>query len=153
MSNLFPKLTQCSFQANADDLDKAISLAEALRLFDVQYHDGGSVQKEALDTFHKAINLAKAKREEMISQGHETRLVHGSERDETYGEMLLDYGSRSIDGLLCALYTSLGKTYFMANMFERYVLLWPTVSFSPLFSTIAVAHTQQLLRRKLQSSG
>ncbi|CAJ1968298.1 unnamed protein product [Cylindrotheca closterium] len=110
-----------SYKANADDLGKAISLAEALRLFDVQYHDGGSVQKEALDTFHKAINLAKARREEMVSQGHETSLLHGSQRDETYGEMLLDYGSRSIDGIMCALYTSLGKTYFMANMFERAV--------------------------------
>jgi len=110
-----------SYKANGDDLYKAIALAEALRLFDVQYHDGGSVQKEALDTFHAAINMAKARREEMISQGHETSFVEGSQRDETYGEMLLDYGSRSIDGVLCALYTSLGKTYFMANMFERAV--------------------------------
>lgn len=100
-------------------MDKAIALAEALRLFDVHYHDGGSVQKEAIDTFHAAIKMAKARRDEMLSQGHETSVVEVGRRDEIYGEMLLDYGSRSIDGVLCALYTSLGKTYFMANMFER----------------------------------
>lgn len=106
---------------NPNDLDKAIALAEALRLFDVHYHDGGTVQKEAIETFHEAIKMAKTMREEMILQGQETNFIEGIQRDETYGEMLLDYDSRSIDGVLCALYTSLGKTYFMANMFERYV--------------------------------
>ena len=103
-------------------MDKAIALAEALRLFDVHYHDGGSVQKEAIATFHTAIKMAAARRDEMISQGQETNFLGDIQRDETYGEMLLDYGNRSIDGVLCALYTSLGKTYFMANMFERYEL-------------------------------
>ncbi len=32
---------------------------------------------------------------------------------------MMEYSARSIDGFLCALYSALGKTYFMANMFEK----------------------------------
>eukprot|EP00980_Cylindrotheca_fusiformis_P013502 scaffold3450_cov114-Cylindrotheca_fusiformis.AAC.7 len=100
-----------------DEISNVISLAEALRIFDVQYHDGGSAQKEAIDMFHKAIEMAKRTREEMVSMGR--NIGPKGEVDPIYGEMLLDYSDRSIDGVLCALYTSLGKTYFMANMFEK----------------------------------
>jgi hypothetical protein len=62
--------------------------------------------------------MARNTREEMVSRAMDTR---PGEVDPVYGELLLYYSDRSIDGVLCALYTSLGKTYFMANMFEKYV--------------------------------
>jgi hypothetical protein len=107
-----------SYENQPDEISHAIALAEALRVFDVQYHDGGSAQKEAIETFHEAIEMARNTREEMVSRAMDTR---PGEVDPVYGELLLYYSDRSIDGVLCALYTSLGKTYFMANMFEKYV--------------------------------
>lgn len=103
------------YENQPNELSNAIALAEALRVFDLQYHDGGSSQKEAIETFHKAIELAQSTREEMVRSGLDTS---HSAVDPVYGELLLDYSNRSIDGMLCALFTSLGKTYFMANMFE-----------------------------------
>lgn len=81
------------------------------------------MQEEALETFHKAIELATNKRETMISHGEETSPAPGVV-DPVYGEMGMNLNTRSIDGLLCGLYTSLGKAYFMANMFEKCVLLF-----------------------------
>jgi hypothetical protein len=107
-----------SYENQPDQISNVIALAETLRVFDVQYHDGGSAQKEAIETFHEAIEMARKTREEMVSRAVDTK---PGEVDPVYGEMLLDYSDRSIDGVLCALYTSLGKTYFMANMFEKYV--------------------------------
>jgi hypothetical protein len=98
-------------------------------MYDVQYHDGGTVQEEAIQTFHKAIELASIKRQTMINQGLETKPANGAAIDPIYGEMDSDWNSRSIDGTLCGLHTSLGKAYFMANMFEKYVSF-----FSPPFS-------------------
>ena len=61
----------------------------------------------------------------MIAQGQSTTELPNAELaqviqaqyggDEFY---ISDYRSKSIDGLLCSVYSSLGKVYFMANMFE-----------------------------------
>lgn len=102
------------------NLLKIIDLADALRLFDVQYHDGGSMQEEAISTYKNAISLAVHERKTKISNGEETnRSLSGTVNIPE--EITLDYSARSIDGILCALHTSLGKVYFMANMFERAV--------------------------------
>lgn len=98
---------------------KAIKLADALRLYDVTYHDGGTKQPEALKTYETAIEMTVAKRQQMLENGEETNLsLSGTMVPE---EVMLDYSQKSVDGLLCALYTAKGKVYFMANMFERAV--------------------------------
>jgi len=98
----------------------AIQFAEALRLYDVRYHDGGSMQKEAIETYQSAIGLAMNRRNEKMEAGEETnRSLHGAV--DVDDEILLEYSAKSIDGVLCGLYTSLGKVYFMANMFENAV--------------------------------
>lgn len=107
-------------QSKPDELLTIISLAESLRVYDVSYHDGGSVQKEAITNFQKAIQIVLDKKKTM-TDGGEKIASSNSVTDPLYGEMFLDYNDRSINGVLCALYTSLGKTYFMANLFENAV--------------------------------
>ena len=86
-------------------------------MYDVQYHDGGTFQEEGVATYQKAIDLATSKRNKMIADGEETGTVMADLNDE----MMAEYSARSMDGLLCALHTGLGKAYFMANMFEQAV--------------------------------
>lgn len=78
------------------------------------------MQQEAITTYKEAISLVQAKRMEMQEVGEETnRALSGiSDLNE---EVSLDYEARSIDGILCALFTALGKTFFMANMFGKAV--------------------------------
>lgn len=99
---------------------KALYLADALRIFDVQYHDGGTAQQEAIETYQDAIRKAVHQRKEQLERGEETNrnLAGFVDLNE---ELTMDYTTRSIDGLLCAMYCALGKTYFMANMFEKAV--------------------------------
>ena len=99
---------------------KAIQLADALRLYDVTYHDGGTKQPEAINTYETAIQMTLAKREKMLEDGEETNLSLSATRN-VREEVMMDYSQKSVDGMLCALYTAKGKVYFMANMFERAV--------------------------------
>jgi tetratricopeptide (TPR) repeat protein len=103
----------CTTQADPENLFKVIELADALRVYDVQYHDGGTVQEEAIQSYKTAISLALAKRQEKLELGEETKSANVPE------EMAMQYSSRSIDGILCAMYTSIGKVFFMSNMFEN----------------------------------
>jgi tetratricopeptide (TPR) repeat protein len=99
---------------------KLIDLADALRMYDVQYHDGGSAQEEAIESYKKAIGLALETKQQKLDRGEETnRNVHGTV--DIPEEIVMDYSARSVDGLLCALYTALGKVFFMSNMFEKAV--------------------------------
>ena len=108
------------YEADTSDLLKLLELADLLRLHDVQYHDGGSLQEETIQRYKKAIDLATEQKQKLIEAGEETnRNSHGT--TDINEEITLDYTERSIDGILCAVYTALGKTYFMANMFERAV--------------------------------
>jgi len=109
-----------AYDANPDDVFAAIKLADALRFYDVTYHDGGTKQPEAIETYHKAIALTVQKRQAMIEAGDDTALSANHQRN-VRDEVLLDYSQKSVDGLLCALYTALGKILFMANMFEKAV--------------------------------
>mmetsp|Transcript_2786 Transcript_2786/g.7652 ORF Transcript_2786/g.7652 Transcript_2786/m.7652 type:complete len:709 (-) Transcript_2786:299-2425(-) len=102
-------------QMDPSDLYKLIDLADGLRLYDVQYHDGGTAQQEAIQSYKTAISLAVARREKQMERGEDTRPSNIEE------EYMMSYETRSTDGVLCALYTALGKTYFMSNMFEKAV--------------------------------
>ena len=111
---------------------KAIQLADALRQKDLTYHDGGTGQAEALKLYQTAIDFTLERRETMRQAGEPTSVsLSGTPlRDE----FILDYGQKSVDGLLCALYTSMGKQYFMANMFEKAVeLLSKCIEMEPLY--------------------
>jgi hypothetical protein len=89
-------------------------------MYDVRYHDGGTFQEESVGTYKKAIEMANAKRAALLEQGEETNRSSSGVFDLN-DEMTLEYTARSIDGVLCALHTALGKAYFMANMFEQAV--------------------------------
>jgi hypothetical protein len=111
---------RAAYKADPENVLKAVKFADALRLYDVTYHDGGTKQPEALSTYEKAIEMTVAKRNQMLENGEETNLSLSSTRD-VRGEVMMDYSQKSVDGLLCALYTAKGKVYFMANMFEKAV--------------------------------
>jgi tetratricopeptide (TPR) repeat protein len=103
-----------------EDLYKGVALADALRMYDIQYHDGGTFQEEAIQTYRNIIQQSLDKRQQMQSNGEETnRALSGTV--DVNEEIMMEYTARSIDGFLCALYSALGKTYFMANMFEKAV--------------------------------
>jgi tetratricopeptide (TPR) repeat protein len=89
-------------------------------MYDVTYHDGGTKQPEALKTYETAIEMTLKKREEMLEKGEETNLSLSATRN-VREEVMMDYTQKSVDGLLCSLYTAKGKVYFMANMFEKAV--------------------------------
>jgi tetratricopeptide (TPR) repeat protein len=109
---------------------KAIRLADALRLYDVTYHDGGTKQPEALATYEVAIQMTVAKREQLLESEQDTTLSTMSVNEE----VMMDYAQKSVDGLLCSLYTAKGKVYFMANMFERAVEAYShCLEFAPLY--------------------
>ena len=99
---------------------KAIHLADALRQRDLTFHDGGSGQTEALELYQIAIDSTLEKRLKLIEAGQATDHVSPS-GTPVKNEFMLDYSNKSVDGLLCALYTAMGKQYFMANMFEKAV--------------------------------
>merc|ERR1711862_140944 len=80
------------FKKNPNDIEKALSLAEALRMRDYNIHDGGSAQREGINTYKHVLHL--------MSQ--------------------LNYPpSTQRDSFLCGIYVNLGKMYFVANMFDR----------------------------------
>lgn len=98
----------------------AIQLADALRHKDLKYHDGGMGQQEALQAYQFAISEKLAERKQLKAEGKPTNLSL-SGTTSVVDELMFDYTQKSIDGLLCALYTNMGKLYFMANMFEKAV--------------------------------
>eukprot|EP00934_Nitzschia_sp_Nitz4_P006675 Nitzschia sp. Nitz4//scaffold12_size214221//26702//29169//NITZ4_001481-RA/size214221-augustus-gene-0.2-mRNA-1//1//CDS//3329534963//6665//frame0 len=106
------------YQADRSNLLTAIVFADSLRMYDVQYHDGGSHQEEAIKTYQHALQLAKDQRQAMIDRGEPTNVaLDGNTRP--HEQMMMDYSQRSVDAILCALHTNLGKTYYMANMFSK----------------------------------
>lgn len=89
-------------------------------MYDVTYHDGGTKQPEALEMYDKAIQMALTKRNKMIENGEETDRTLSATKN-IREEVMMDYTQKSVDGMLCALYTANGKVFFMANMFEKAV--------------------------------
>lgn len=118
MQQVIDKL-RTDYKNNPTDIMKAINLADALRQKDLTYHDGGSSQAEALSLYQTVIETTLEKRKTMLEAGKPTDVsLSGTPVKD---EFILDYNNKSVDGLLCALYTAMGKQYFMANMFEKAV--------------------------------
>jgi len=109
-----------AYEADPDDALKALNVADMLRRLDLTYHDGGSRQLEALEIYERAIELTIKKREKMIANGESTNMTL-SGTSNIPDEIMLDNSAKSVDGLLCSIYTNKGKQYFMANMFEKAV--------------------------------
>jgi tetratricopeptide (TPR) repeat protein len=103
------------------DIFRAIAAADAMRFYDLQFHEGGTYELQALDLYDEVIAMGKKQREAAIAKGEATNRCVSGELDTVNDEVLLDYMYKSIDGLLCGIYTAKGKAYFMANMFERAV--------------------------------
>lgn len=109
----------------------AIQLADFLKYRDSVIHDGGTYQMEAIAVYSRAISLLEEMWRKMMADGEDTRKAKISNEQQDGAnnfyysglnrEIFLDYGSKSIEGLLCATYCNLGKSYFMSNMFERAV--------------------------------
>ncbi len=93
------------------------------------FHDGGSVQVEAIDTYQTAIQLLLTQRTYRIEHGQSTTELPSSSSTNNqqqqqqlvmFGndEFFLDYRQKSLDALLSSVYSNLAKMYFMANMFD-----------------------------------
>jgi len=108
------------YKEDPNDVFKASKLADLLRQKDVMYHDGGLGQQESLQAYQHAINSTLKRKTKMLEDGEPTNLSLSGTRNVPE-EVFFDYSQKSVDGLLCALYTNMGKVYFMANMFERAV--------------------------------
>jgi tetratricopeptide (TPR) repeat protein len=108
-------------QRNPNDIYVAIALADTMRLYDMQFHEGGTYEQEAIRLYNEIIDMAFTLRKNAISAGKATDDCNAQDIQSVPDEVTLDYLSKSIDGLICSVYTSQGKAYFMANMFERAV--------------------------------
>jgi len=104
-----------------------LRLADLLRHRDLSYHDGGTVQDEGIERYQSAIDMILKLRAKDVQEGKSTKelKVQDSELLKALQEhyngdefFLQEYTQKSWDGLLCSVYTSLSKIYFMANMFE-----------------------------------
>ena len=105
----------------------AIQYADFLKYRDATIHDGGTHQIEAIEVYTHAINLLEDIWRDKLAKGEDVRLSTASSNVEGGGyqglnqELFLDYADKSIEGIICAALSSLGKVYFMANMFDRAV--------------------------------
>lgn len=103
---------------NPSDIFTEIDLADTMRLFDLQFREGGTYEAEAIQVYQSVVVKAVAKRKKLIDKGeptNESKTPVASVNEE----VALTYDSKSPDGLVCALHVALGKVYYMANMFEK----------------------------------
>ncbi|KAL7534001.1 hypothetical protein ACHAXR_009743 [Thalassiosira sp. AJA248-18] len=101
----------------------AIRYADFLKYRDATIHDGGTHQMEAIEVYSHAIDLLEDTWREKMAKGEDVRLT-GTTNGKYKGlnqELFLDYENKSIEGMLCATLSNLGKVYFMSNIFERAV--------------------------------
>lgn len=120
---MLEKIDQLRHQVASSSADDRIwtklEFADAMRLYDIQFHDGGSLQQETIDTYGEILQELETRRKAAKEAGQVTNLAVDERVGRVAEELTLDYRLKSIDGLLCAVYTALGKVYFMANMFEK----------------------------------
>ena len=95
----------------------AIQYADYLKYRDVSIHDGGTHQMEAIEVYHRVIALLEEKWRDKIARGEETRSTEVSSGgyQGLNTELFVKYEEKSIEAMLCAVYTNLGKVYFMSN--------------------------------------
>ena len=108
------------YENHPNDLFRAVTLADTLRYYDIQYRDGGTLQAEGLRIYQHAVTLAQENRQALLTTGQPTDTTP-SGKTNINEEIMVDYKEKSADGVLCGVATAQGKLYFMANMFEKAV--------------------------------
>jgi len=106
------------YEEDPIDLFKAIQFADTMRFYGLQYHDGGTFELETIEMYETILKISLAKRQAMIDSGEPTNQSQADVKTVS-DEVTLDYPEKSIDGLLCAVYSAQGKVFYMANMFEN----------------------------------
>lgn len=136
------------------EISAAIRYADYLKYRDVTIHDGGTYQMEAIKVYSHAIELLLHEYQEKMENGKEVRMTDGTSLSlSTAGgylglnrELFLDFDSKSTEGRLCATYTSLGKVFFMSNMFHRAVQSYDScLSYDPHYLDSLTYRAQALL--------
>lgn len=92
-----------AYEAHPRDLLGAIAYADAMRFYETQFHDGGTFEEVTIALYRKIIGQVTQQRQEAQAAGQATRSAAVPD------ELIVDYKDKSLDGILCALYTSLGK--------------------------------------------
>jgi hypothetical protein len=92
-----------AYEAHPRDLLGAIAYADAMRFYETQFHDGGTFEEVTIALYRKIIGQVEEQRQEAQAAGQATRSAAVPD------ELIVDYKDKSLDGILCALYTSLGK--------------------------------------------
>lgn len=110
-----------TYRKSPNDLFAALDYADAMRMYELRYHEGGTYENQTIQMFEKIVDMALDRKNEAVQNGQSTRKANDPSISSVKNEISLDYRAKSIDGLLCAIYTAQGKSYFMANMFERAV--------------------------------
>lgn len=110
-----------TYRKHPDDLFAALDYADAMRFYELRYHEGGTYEHETIRVFEKIVDMALERKRDAVQKNQSTRKAKNLSVTSVKNEVGLDNRDKSIDGLLCAIYTAQGKVYFMANMFERAV--------------------------------
>lgn len=102
------------------DVVKAIELTDIMEFYGATFQEGmGLFQQEAVQLSKEVVKKLLLKKKKLIDKGEPTDLSLGQRN--VAAEVNVQYPDRSVDGLLCKVYTSIGKMYFLANMFESSV--------------------------------
>jgi tetratricopeptide (TPR) repeat protein len=109
------------YKSKPDDLFAALDFADAMRFYELRYHEGGTYEKKTIQMFEKIVEMALERKREALLNNQSTKKSNNPSVNSVKDEISLNNRDKSIDGLLCAIYTAQGKVYFMANMFERAV--------------------------------
>ncbi|KAL7558492.1 hypothetical protein ACA910_003961 [Epithemia clementina (nom. ined.)] len=105
------------YELDPSDVFNALMYADAMRQWGVTVFDGGSFDQRAIEVYTTVLVQLRQNRKAAQRQGLYTDQSQDGTRNVA-SEYQLTYGQKSIDGMLCSVYTSLGKLYFMASMFE-----------------------------------
>lgn len=107
------------YERDTTNVFKALEYADAMRIWGMTFFDGGSFDNEAIQVYTTTLTHLTQAREKAQQQGLPTNETQSGLKVQVPMELHLRYEQKSMDGLLCAVYTALGKLYFMAGLFER----------------------------------
>ncbi|GAX10114.1 hypothetical protein FisN_3Lh305 [Fistulifera solaris] len=110
-----------AYKNNSGDLFAALDFADAMRFYELRYHEGGTYEKKTIQMYEKIVEMALERKKEALQKNQSTSKSSNPSVASVKDEISLSNREKSIDGLLCAIYTAQGKVFFMANMFERAV--------------------------------
>ena len=113
---------------NNNNIWNLLAYADAMRLYEVQFHDGGRFEPATIAAYQQAlarIIIPPPSSHHLLPDESTTDAADAATATTTSttttltDEMTLPYHQQSWPALYCAVTTALGKTYFMANMFQK----------------------------------